>query len=185
MRHGRVKEVIMNYWIISDTHWGHAKILTFEENGKPVRVFSSVKEMDETIVNNWNKVVKPEDVVYHLGDVVIGTGDNANYISILNRCNGIKELVKGNHDALPDTVYSQYFRKIHSMIILQKKRGLIMTHIPIHNDCVERFRINLHGHIHSNKIKDNRYVNCCVDFPGNTYTPLNLEDIRDGHKSTY
>lgn len=168
--------MVMNRWIISDTHFGHQNILTFMHDGKPVREFSSVQEMDEIMVQNWNNLVKPNDIVYHLGDVVIGTGDNANYISILNRCNGIKELVKGNHDLLPGNIYHQYFRKVHAMII-DKKKKLIMTHIPIHLSCVDRFKINLHGHIHQSSVDDNRYINCCVDYPGNNYSPINMETI--------
>lgn len=170
---------MVDNWITSDTHFGHENILSFTDNGLPVRSFTSVEEMDETIIQNWNKVVKPNDIVYHLGDVVLGTGRNAEYMSILDRCNGVKELVKGNHDLLDDCFYTPYFRKIHAMIIMQKKWKIIMTHIPVHIDCMDRFRINLYGHLHQRKIDDKRYVNCCVDFPGNDYTPLNLEAIRD------
>ncbi len=168
-------------WVISDTHFGHGRILTFTgSDGNLVRQFASVEEMDETIVDNWNKVVKPEDIVYHLGDVVLGTGDNANYLSILYRCNGVKELIKGNHDLLDDSIYLKHFQRVHTMKIFQKKKGkpgMIMTHIPVHLDCVERFNLCLHGHIHNSKINDKRYINCCVDFPGNNYTPLNIDEI--------
>ncbi len=172
-----------NRFVISDTHFGHSNILTFTHgpDNKPVRSFSSVEEMDETIINNWNKIVKPNDVVYHLGDVVI----NKKFLSTIERCNGSKRLILGNHDPYLD-LYGLYFKKVYAMRIYPK--DLIMTHVPIHPDCVHRFKRNLHGHIHTNTLNDPRYRNCCVDFPGddyfpaNNYMPLSLESIRDDFK---
>lgn len=166
-------------WVVSDSHFGHANILTFLHNGVPVRSFSSVEEMDETIIQNWNKVVKQQDVVYHLGDVVI----NKRFLATISRCNGSKRLIKGNHDNLDDAKYLEYFKTIYTMRIFG--HDMIMTHIPIHSNCVDRFKLNLHGHTHQSSMNDPRYRNVCVDFPGdqyyksNNYTPLNLEDIRD------
>jgi len=61
-------------WVISDTHFDHANILNFTDKvGKPTRNFADVDEMNETMIANWNSVVKPGDKVYHLGDVLFGT----------------------------------------------------------------------------------------------------------------
>lgn len=168
-----------NRWVVSDTHFGHANILTFlDENGKNVRTFSSVEEMDETMINNWNKVVKKDDIVYHLGDVVI----NKKFMYQIGRCNGSKRLILGNHDPFFD-IYPTYFKKVYAMRIFPRDVGkMILSHIPIHSDSVGRFRLNLHGHIHEKCINDSRYLNCCVDYPGNNYTPINLEEIRDKYK---
>ena len=60
-------------WIISDTHFRHADILKFKDYaGKIVRQFDNVHQMDECMFDNWNSVVKPNDTIYHLGDVVMG-----------------------------------------------------------------------------------------------------------------
>jgi len=85
-----------NTFIISDTHFSHENILTFNrEDGQKVRPgFSSFEEMDEYIVNKWNSVVKPQDKVYHLGDVVM----KKRYIDVVKRLNGRKRLIMGNHD---------------------------------------------------------------------------------------
>ena len=62
----------MTAFVIADTHWGHTKSLTFfTRDGERLRPFDSVEEMDELMVENWNKVVNNTDTVYHLGDVVI------------------------------------------------------------------------------------------------------------------
>lgn len=62
-------------WLISDTHFNHANILKFTDSrtGLPVRPgFESVDHMNEHMIERWNSVVKPGDIVYHLGDVVMG-----------------------------------------------------------------------------------------------------------------
>ena len=56
-----------NIWFISDTHFNHEGILGFKDYiGKPVREFANVNEMNEAMMDNWNSVVKPNDVVYPL-----------------------------------------------------------------------------------------------------------------------
>ena len=62
-------------WVISDTHFDHANILTFTDKvGKPCRdCCTDVEVMNEQMIANWNSVVKPGDKVYHLGDVLFGT----------------------------------------------------------------------------------------------------------------
>ncbi len=84
-----------NVFFISDLHLGHANILNFTDSqGKRVREFESATEMHETIIERCNKVVKPKDRLYILGDVAIKRGA----ISLLEAMNGRKVLVKGNHD---------------------------------------------------------------------------------------
>lgn len=78
----------------ADTHLGHANIIKYCN-----RPFAGVKEMDEALIANWNAVVKPEDVVYHLGDFCFGKkfDDFHRYFSQLN---GSIIFLKGNHDSL-------------------------------------------------------------------------------------
>jgi len=80
----------MSAFVIGDTHWGHAKSLTFlKPDGERLRPFSSVEEMDELMIENWNRVVNSRDTVYHLGDVVIPKTS----LQILDRLNGRKILI--------------------------------------------------------------------------------------------
>jgi calcineurin-like phosphoesterase family protein len=78
-------------WFISDTHFGHKKVI--EYSGRP---FSSVEEMDNTMIARWNNVVGADDEVYMLGDFGLA---NFDYLSdIFHSLSGNKILVRGNHD---------------------------------------------------------------------------------------
>lgn len=169
----------MERWVVSDTHFSHSNILTFTTNaGQRVRDFASVEEMDETIIDNWNKIVSPNDIVYHLGDVVI----NKKFLPQIARCNGSKRLIQGNHDPFQKE-YGKYFTKVYAMRIFP--RQAILTHVPIHPNSIGRWNVNFHGHTHTESMHDIRYRNCCVDFPGdenypsNNYTPINLGTFLD------
>jgi calcineurin-like phosphoesterase family protein len=83
----------MTTFFTSDTHFGHARIIELSN-----RPFKSVQEMNEIIVHNWNALVRPDDTVYHLGDVALGPiEDSLKYIS---RLNGNITLIVGNHDRM-------------------------------------------------------------------------------------
>jgi calcineurin-like phosphoesterase family protein len=138
--------------------------------------------MDENMVENWNKVVKPNDRVYHLGDVCF---KNAYLQAIIPRLNGYKNavLIKGNHDSLKLSQYAQYFKDIRACHQLDR---FILTHIPIHPESLSRWKANIHGHLHGNIVKlpdgspDNRYINVSVEQID--YTPIAFETIRDRYK---
>jgi calcineurin-like phosphoesterase family protein len=161
----------MNIFLISDTHFGHGNILNFKDKkGNAVRPFSSAEEMDETLIENWNKVVKPTDKIYHLGDVAIPRKG----LECLKRCNGNKVLIRGNHDIFKLKDYAEHFRDIRGCYVLD---GYVFTHIPIHKDCSARFKKNIHGHLHTNKLEDKFYFNVSVEQIN--YTPINFEEIKN------
>jgi len=75
----------------SDTHFGHKACL--EHDGRP---FSSIEEMDSRIIEEWNKQVAKNDIVWHLGDFCFRSDKPAYWY--LRRLNGSINLVLGNHD---------------------------------------------------------------------------------------
>ena len=79
----------MNYYI-SDLHIGHKNCISFDQ-----RNFFDLKEMEETIINNWNNTVKKGDKVYILGDMF---WRNEGAAETLSKLKGQKHLVLGNHD---------------------------------------------------------------------------------------
>jgi calcineurin-like phosphoesterase family protein len=96
--------------------------------------------------------VKDQDTVYFLGDVVI----NKKYLELVKRMNGRKILIRGNHDIFKDEDYREVgFQQIHGVRVFVDK--FILSHIPLHPDCVsERFRVNVHGHLHANEVMRRR-----------------------------
>ena len=159
-------------FLISDTHFGHANILTFKkQNGDPLRSFHNIVEHDEHLIEQWNKTVSPNDKVYHLGDV--GFKNFTALGVILSRLNGTKVLIKGNHDNFKLSQYQQYFKDVRASHQLDK---FILTHIPIHPQSIGRWKANIHGHLHANTLDDPRYFNVSVEQIN--YTPLDFEFIR-------
>lgn len=167
-------------FLVSDTHFGHAGVCKFlRDDGTKLRPWHDPNEMDEELVKRWNETVKPNDKVYHLGDVVI----NLKSLSILERLNGDKVLIKGNHDIFKLNYYTKYFRDVRSCHYLN---GCLLSHVPIHEDCLGRFGTNIHGHLHHGRITkvkysgaipeiDNRYFCVCVEHTD--YRPILFEEV--------
>lgn len=156
-------------FVISDTHFGHKRIIEFEATARP---FRSIEEHDRELVARWNATVKPKDTVWHLGDVFFGQNGHL----VLAQLNGVKKLVMGNHDYYPIEIYQQYFSKIFGAA---KYRDAILTHIPVHPEQLDRrFRLNIHGHKHSRKVNDPRYV--CVSAEHTGLAPVLMDKVFNG-----
>lgn len=141
-------------------------------DGSPLRSFSSVEEMDETIIERWNAVVKHDDYVYHLGDVIFDTRKTA---SIFTRLNGKKRLILGNHDAVKGSVLINYFEKV---VLWQRfdDLGIIATHLPMHESgLVGKYTRNVHGHIHNQELPSPNHL--CVSVERTDFRPVNLSEL--------
>ncbi len=157
-------------FLTSDTHFGHYGVTQFlRDDGTKLRPWDNTEEMDEELVKRWNSVVRPNDKVYHLGDVVI----NRKALHTLSRLNGDKVLIKGNHDIFKIDDYLTYFRDIRGYHVMDKA---ILSHIPLHPDSKGRFRANIHGHLHYHKLDDPWYICVCVEQTD--YTPVPWDTIR-------
>jgi len=166
---------VKDIWVTSDTHFGHSNIIKYCN-----RPFSSVEEMDEALIQNWNSVVKPGDKVYHLGDVFMNRNDRASYI--MSRLNGRKRLIVGNHDDIPWLAKGGWFEKV--MLWKVWENNLLFTHVPVHEDSIhKRIRddgLNVHGHIHEKKSPHGPYKNVCVEQTN--YTPIHIDELLKGYK---
>ncbi len=152
-------------WFIGDLHIGHANIITFKgSDGKLIRPFKTIEEHDETLLENFNKLVSPNDRVYFMGDIAI----NRKCLPMLAKFNGRKKLIKGNHDIFKLKDYTPYFEDIVAYRTYPE-HGLIFSHIPVHPSQLEyRFKRNVHGHLHSNLVQshgslDWKYINICPE----------------------
>ena len=166
----------MAAFVTSDSHFGHAKMLTFlGPDGNRIRPFESLDEMHQVMIDNWNKTVHPKDTVYHLGDVAIPRSG----LHVLEQLNGRKILIRGNHDIFKLRDYAKYFEDIRGCHFKDK---LIFCHIPVHRDCFEgRYKGCVHGHLHVHQVMhednpDPLYFNTCVER--NNFTPVSLDAIR-------
>lgn len=172
-----------NIWVISDTHFNHANILTFKsDKGVPVRgQFSSVEEMNETMIERWNEVVKPGDKIYHLGDVLFGPDKKDWLNKNMPRLAGKKRLIFGNHDEPTNFVGTKHFSKT-ALWRLFKEFNIMLTHVPVHYTTLIEGRcgsdepmLNVHGHIHQNKAPSRWHHCVCVEQTD--YRPVNIEDL--------
>jgi calcineurin-like phosphoesterase family protein len=139
---------------------------------------------------NWNKTVRPKDKVYHLGDLVMAK----KHLPILERLNGEKVLIRGNHDLEKASVYLKYFKDVRGS---HQFDGMLLTHIPVHPDSLARWGFNVHGHLHTNRVMkqvyhetssdlmlvdatelevDPRYY--CVSVEQINYTPISLDEVK-------
>ncbi len=150
---------------------GHASMCKFlDYDGNKVRPWDDVNEMNQAIIDNWNKVVKPNDKVYVLGDVVI----RKEFLPMMLMLNGSKRLIRGNHDIFSTKEYLKYFTEVYGVRVLD---DMILSHIPLHPDCITtRFGTNVHGHLHSNDLNSPVHINVCVEKTN--FTPIALEDLR-------
>ena len=111
--------------------------------------------MNETIINNWNSIVKNNDTIYHLGDFCLSTNDEIK--SIFNKLNGNKILIRGNHDRKPVKFYEEIgFKFLACAPIILDEYKLMLSHVPLPEVKIKDGYINLHGHIHNKKISDDK-----------------------------
>jgi calcineurin-like phosphoesterase family protein len=175
-------------FLVSDTHFGHAGVCKFTESDgvTKIRPWTDPNEMDEEMIRRWNDRVRPNDKVYHLGDVVI----NRKSLKTLHRLNGDKVLIRGNHDIFPDAEYREYFRELRAYHVMN---GLILSHIPVHEASLGRFGCNIHGHLHASRVKKARGVDArtgeilygteidpryhCVCVEATDFAPILFEDV--------
>lgn len=165
-----------NIFFASDHHFGHTNILSFLVEGRQLRTFEDVTHMNEFMVMQHNRVVCPKDKVYFLGDVAMGSAGLVH----LDRMNGEKILIRGNHDKDKLSNYAKYFKDVRGVHQFDK---MILSHIPLHPDSLGRWGHNVHGHLHSHKVMlsehhpDPRYICVCMEQLDN-YMPISLEDIK-------
>lgn len=161
-----------NTFLIADTHFCHANILTFRNKlGGLLREFKSIQEHDEYLIDAWNSVVSNNDKVYHLGDV--GFFNATKMKEIFSRLNGTKVLIKGNHDNLKLSAYAEVFKDVRAYHVLDK---FVLSHVPIHPSSLDRWKANIHGHLHDGKF-EGKYECVSVEHLKN-YKPISFDVIR-------
>jgi len=172
----------MSTFFIGCLHFGHEWMAKH-------RGFTSSKEHDENIINNWNKTISKNDITFILGDITMETTE---FYPYLDELKGRKIVVLGNHDNWKHT--RELLKYVESVAGMIDYKGYVLTHCPIHPVEISFCRGNIHAHIHENKLLEVEYLSRYGD-PGSIieptlfkyinvdaqqigYTPLALEEIR-------
>jgi calcineurin-like phosphoesterase family protein len=173
-------------YFTSDLHFGHENLLQSRTS------FSAIEEMDERLIQNWNKKVEKRDEVYILGDFSFRAKKSIH--TYLKRLNGKKHLIIGNHDGKwmkEIGNLSAYFASVSDIkTIRYEKQELVLCHYPM-LEWPGKYYL-LHGHIHGNKntmtyhyIKKNlsMALNCSVDI--NQFEPVTLQELLKNNEVWY
>ena len=167
----------------SDLHIGHQNCIKFDN-----RPFSTLEEMHDTIVENWNSVVKKDDDVYILGDYA---WRNEIGLEILKKLKGKKHLILGNHDKINEHMKKEFVSIEQIKIVKDGEKYVVLCHFPMaHWQGADYGYIHLFGHIHSGRdsrpfeeyrkamIKRNIPYECYnVGCMLHNYTPVTLEQL--------
>ena len=175
-------------FVTSDTHFGHDREFLWGPRG-----FANYLDHDEYIIKQWNSVVGPDDIVYHLGDVMLG--DNEYGMNCLRQLNGIIYIIPGNHDTSTRIKLYKTLENIHVLesgipgleaaaaTLKYKKYNFYLSHHPTMTSNLEKapylrmHLINLFGHTHQQKrfYEDMPYM-FHVGMDSNNCTPVLLDD---------
>lgn len=173
----------MTIYFTSDLHLHHSNIIKYCN-----RPYSSVEEMDQALLDNWNSVVKPGDSVYVLGDLLFNPQPRTQ--EILSQMKGQKFLVLGNHDKhlRKDARVTKHFAWVRDYYELKIKHPVtgesnkvVLCHYPMAVwNRAHRGSYHLHGHCHGTyppglptTTDRGKLLDVGVDV--HNYTPLSLE----------
>jgi calcineurin-like phosphoesterase family protein len=154
----------------SDTHFGDHRVL----NIRP-RPFSSIAEMNDSLVVGWNARVAPDDDIWHLGDFASGPIVAE---AILPQLNGRKHLVSGNLDGPKIRALEWCSVQAYAEITVDGVM-LVLCHYPFRTwNGQHRGSINLHGHSHGRLAPLKKQRDVGVD--ANEYRPVSLAEVLAG-----
>lgn len=186
----------MTTFFTSDLHLGHANALEHCQ-----RPFTSVEEMNEMLIENWNRKVQMDDEIYIIGDFAYRSAcPVTNY---LTRLNGQKHLIIGNHELwfYNDLSMTRFFKSVdHMQVIRLGEKMITLCHYPMFEWNGSRRALNqqtskswlIHGHIHNRRNVDSYLhirdrlpcaLNAGVDI--NHYEPVSFEELIANNNAWY
>lgn len=164
-------------YFTSDLHFCHDKPFLYEPRG-----FSSIEEMNETIIKNFNSIIDDNDDLYILGDLILK--DTNKGLEYLNRLNGRLHIILGNHDSQTRIDLYQTQDKIediqYAYLLKYKKYNFYLSHYPT---CMGNYDLQmsktwcLHGHTHSQEKFSEIAKNYNVALDAHNCFPIEIEDI--------
>lgn len=163
---------IMKIFFTADTHFNHVNIIKYCN-----RPYKTVEDMNKSLIDNWNDVVGPNDIVYHLGDFCLGRIDE--FDSYFNKLNGKIILIEGNHDRNASR-HKDRFYEYHVGYIEVNVDGwpIVLSHYAMkvwnnsHNGS-----FHLYGHSHGTLPDDPLYCSMDVGVDCHNYKPIDINQI--------
>lgn len=170
-------------WITADWHFNHNREFIYKARG-----FNSVEEMNEAIIIRHNSIVRPDDDVYVLGDLMLGSAVAG--IDCIKCLNGKLHIVRGNHDTDARILLYECHESLSNIVEIQnaiylkyKRHHFYMTHFPcltgnLEKEALTQMTLNLYGHTHQKTdfFEDRPYM-FHVGVDSNNCTPISLDDI--------
>lgn len=170
-----------NIWLTSDTHFYHSNVIKYSN-----RPYSSVEEMNEGLIKNWNDNIKDRDIVYFLGDFCLTT--RVELIDLIfQRLNGSIHFIRGNHDKFMgkfDKLSEETKSKFISISDMKtktfnfdKRQKFVMCHYPMVSwDGSYYGSIMVHGHTHGD-LDNSGTRRLDVGVDNNNMKPFHIEEI--------
>jgi len=160
----------MSIYVTSDLHFNHKNILQMCRTQ-----FETIEEHNNYIIQQYNSVVKKDDLVYILGD--IGFTPYNKLTPLIKQLNGRKILIIGNHDQGKDNEYLAmgFIEVIRHPVYYNS--NIILSHFPVREGYDNPWIYNLHGHLHNNELTLKNYINVNIEL--NDYKPLDLKALAE------
>lgn len=163
-----------NVWFTADMHLGHANIIRYSH-----RPFTTVAQMDEYLIAEWNKVVGNDHIVYHVGDFTLGTRSAA--LQYLERLNGVIRIIPGSHDAwIPENVTWMANRYEILPALCEVEIGgrlVVMCHYAMESWPLSHYgSVHVYGH-HHGRMKDGNKRRMDVGVDPNNFRPVHCNEV--------
>lgn len=167
-----------NIYFTSDQHYFHTNIIKYQANTRGH--CSGVESMNREMLDKHNAVVRPQDVVYMLGDVAFCQPDE--FHQVMSRLNGEKHLVYGNHDKKIrlDATLQAHFASVQDYLELSVDgQKIVMSHYPMLSwNRMGGGAWMLHGHCHANMRYPFRGRICDVGVDAWAMAPVSMRQLR-------
>lgn len=164
-------------WFTSDLHFGHRAIIRYSR-----RPWPDADAMADGLVERWNARVALADHVYVLGDFALLPRKRIG--AVLERLNGTKYLVRGNHDHNAKGLF-EWEKDLHTLKVEDDRveggyQRIVLCHYPLLVwDRRHYGAWHLHGHSHGNLPDDPGALRLDVGVDVHGWAPLSYADVRE------
>lgn len=172
----------MTIWFTADSHFDHENVIRYAK-----RPFRNRDHMNEVLIENWNSCVKPEDSIYHLGDIALCRPEKA--LAFISRLQGRKFWVFGNHDRMlrqDQNILSlfEWARDLAEITIPDRDtprriQPIVLCHFAMRVWNKSYYGAwQLYGHSHGSLPDDKYTLSLDVGVDAWNYRPVSYEEVK-------